>query len=277
MWYLIVPPIIVVASLSFVLWYFSRKGADPLIAEKASRLGEEGSAADIFSAHESFAVPYPGEDRFPVQGPVARMHNALHDFTQTIKARQRRFQDKAAVSTEAPRVSGREERHTAGIGFFRRVTRDTGAAADMPQPQHPLSADHPSGYVPEQGNDTMTAVEQGAVSAAVLTAPPAAQTVFATLEENVRPMVSETMAHPEKPRARTESDMRREEELIARIAGNPKDFAAYEGLGDHYLDIGNIRDAKECYRQVLKLSPAHRMVKIKIRRLEKLFSEQQPM
>ena len=206
-----------------------------------------------------------------------RMHNALHDFTQTIKARQRRFQDKAAVSTEAPRVSGREERHTAGIGFFRRVTRDTGAAADMPQPQIRSPPIDPSGYVPEQGNHTMTAVEQGAVSAAVLTAPPAAQTVFATLEENVRPMVSETMAHPEKPRARTESDMRREEELIARIAGNPKDFAAYEGLGDHYLDIGNIRDAKECYRQVLKLSPAHRMVKIKIRRLEKIFSEQQPM
>jgi len=34
-----------------------------------------------------------------------------------------------------------------------------------------------------------------------------------------------------------------------------------------------MKDAKDCYRQVLKLSPVQRMVKIKIRRLEKLLTK----
>lgn len=63
-----------------------------------------------------------------------------------------------------------------------------------------------------------------------------------------------------------------EEDFIASIAKNPKDFSAYEKLGDYYMDNGNIKDAKECYRQVLRLSPANRDVKMKIRRLEKMLS-----
>lgn len=61
-----------------------------------------------------------------------------------------------------------------------------------------------------------------------------------------------------------------EEDFISSIAKNPKDFSAYEKLGDYYMDNGNIKDAKECYRQVLRLTPANREVKMKIRRLEKM-------
>lgn len=271
MWYLIVPPIIVIMSLSFVLWYFSRKSADPLIVAKAVRLGAEAEQQVSFLRTKAWSLRILEKmaSRFKVRS--LRMHNALHDFTQTIKARQRRFQDRAAVATGMPGVSGQEERPAARAGLFRRLTQKTRTDADMSRSQEQSElADHASGYVPEQGNDTMIAGGQTAAPAAMRTASVAS-------EETVRPMVSETMAHPEQPRARTGADMRREEELIARIAVNPKDFAAYEGLGDHYLDAGNTRDAKECYRQVLRLSPAHRMVKIKIRRLEKLFSEQQPM
>ncbi|MEI9966304.1 MAG: tetratricopeptide repeat protein [Candidatus Moraniibacteriota bacterium] len=64
-----------------------------------------------------------------------------------------------------------------------------------------------------------------------------------------------------------------EEDLIGRIANNPKDFSSYEALGDYYLESGNTKDAKECYRQVLKLRPQERSVKIKIRRLEKMLSQ----
>jgi predicted Zn-dependent protease len=88
-----------------------------------------------------------------------------------------------------------------------------------------------------------------------------------------RPMVSETAAHPERARRRTPANGFREEDLIARIAADPKDFTAYESLGDYYLETDNVKDAKECYRQVLRLSPVQRMVKIKIRRLEKLLSQ----
>lgn len=64
-----------------------------------------------------------------------------------------------------------------------------------------------------------------------------------------------------------------EEILIERISMNPRDIEAYERLGDYYLEQDNLTDAKECYRQVLKLSPAYRLVKIKIRRLERLLEK----
>lgn len=65
-----------------------------------------------------------------------------------------------------------------------------------------------------------------------------------------------------------------EDILVERIALNPRDIEAYERLGDYYLEQGNLTDAKECYRQVLKLSPAYRLVKIKIRRLERLLEKE---
>ncbi|MEK9151356.1 MAG: hypothetical protein AAB547_01860 [Patescibacteria group bacterium] len=277
MWYLIVPPIIVIASLSFVLWYFSRKGADPLIAEKAFRLGEKAQQQISFARTKAFLlrVLEKSASRFKVRS--LRMHNALHDFTQTLKARQRRFQDKVSPSTAPSRVLGQKP-NISRTGFLRRLTNKTKENEETSQTERrSASASHAAGYVPEKGDDMIAVAEHVAVSTTILMTPAAPKTISDNPETFTRQMVSETMAHPEKPRARTEGDTRREEALIARIAVNPKDFAAYEGLGDHYLDIGNIQDAKECYRQVLRFSPAHRMVKIKIRRLEKLFSEQRPM
>jgi tetratricopeptide (TPR) repeat protein len=79
----------------------------------------------------------------------------------------------------------------------------------------------------------------------------------------------------ESPLKQNISDIKKEavsyeEDFIGAIAKNPKDGEAYEKLGDYYMDNGNIKDAKECYRQVLRLSPANREVKMKIRRLEKM-------
>lgn len=65
-----------------------------------------------------------------------------------------------------------------------------------------------------------------------------------------------------------------EDILVERISLNPRDIEAYERLGDYYLEQNNLVDAKECYRQVLKLSPAYRLVKIKIRRLERLLEKE---
>ncbi|QQS16116.1 MAG: tetratricopeptide repeat protein [Candidatus Moraniibacteriota bacterium] len=64
-----------------------------------------------------------------------------------------------------------------------------------------------------------------------------------------------------------------EDILVERISLNPRDIEAYERLGDYYLEQQNLVDAKECYRQVLKLSPAYRLVKIKIRKLERLLEK----
>ncbi len=89
-----------------------------------------------------------------------------------------------------------------------------------------------------------------------------------------RPMVSERVVIPEKPAKKLIHDAAEEERLIKRIAANPKNVSAYEALGDYYLEQGDVSDAKSCYRQVLKLSPVHRMVKVKIRKLERLMEEQ---
>jgi tetratricopeptide (TPR) repeat protein len=85
--------------------------------------------------------------------------------------------------------------------------------------------------------------------------------------ENVRPLVREAFVRPQPP-VREKNQL--EEALIKRIAVNPRDIEAYERLGDYYLESGSYRDSHECFKQVLRLSPAHYKAKIRIRKLEGL-------
>jgi len=89
-------------------------------------------------------------------------------------------------------------------------------------------------------------------------------------EKEVKPMLSEKITVPEP---REEMKDKLEEILIERIAVNPRDIEAYERLGEYYVDIKNYDDAKECFKQVIKLNPGNRNVKYKIRRLEYLLSK----
>jgi len=84
-------------------------------------------------------------------------------------------------------------------------------------------------------------------------------------EKVVRPTVSDRVV---TPRARAEMKDRLEDLLIERIAANPKDTEAYERLGEYYMEIDSLNDAKECFKQVLKLDPKNRNVKYRMRRLE---------
>ena len=63
-------------------------------------------------------------------------------------------------------------------------------------------------------------------------------------------------------------DKAREEALIHRIAENPKDNEAYRELGDYYLSIGNIKDAKDSFKMVLKLRPRDLKAKSSLREIE---------
>lgn len=56
--------------------------------------------------------------------------------------------------------------------------------------------------------------------------------------------------------------------LIYRIAENPKDVEAYREIGDYYMDIGNIKDAKESFKMVLKLRPRDLKAKSSLREIE---------
>lgn len=88
----------------------------------------------------------------------------------------------------------------------------------------------------------------------------------------VKEMVLPNHQEPATPaqRARLRSKDKMEEVLIKRIAVNPRDIEAYERLGDYYLERENHEDSLECFKQVLKLSPAHHKAKTRIRRLENL-------
>ncbi|HLM83662.1 MAG TPA: hypothetical protein VK254_00400, partial [Candidatus Bathyarchaeia archaeon] len=56
--------------------------------------------------------------------------------------------------------------------------------------------------------------------------------------------------------------------LIYRIAENPKDIEAYREIGDYYMAIGNIKDAKESFKMVLKLRPRDLKAKSGLREIE---------
>ena len=51
-------------------------------------------------------------------------------------------------------------------------------------------------------------------------------------------------------------DMKREEQrMIIEIAKNPKDAKLYEVLGDLYIKMNNLLDAKESYEAAIELNP----------------------
>jgi hypothetical protein len=63
-------------------------------------------------------------------------------------------------------------------------------------------------------------------------------------------------------------DKVREAALIYRIAENPRDIEAYREIGDYYLAVGNIKDAKESFKMVLKLRPRDLKAKSSLREIE---------
>lgn len=83
----------------------------------------------------------------------------------------------------------------------------------------------------------------------------------------IQPMISKEVTEPE-----TKMSIKNELEriLIERIAVNPRDIEAYERLGDYYTEQKNFEEARECYGQVLKLSPGHYQAKIRLRRISKI-------
>lgn len=251
MWYLVVPPIIVVLSLFFLLWYLSRKGEDPTVAERVREESEKHSV--FFLRMKEFFLRQIEKiaQRFKVN--LLRAHNSLNEFTQSVKSKRTKMRPVETMpESEAEEGSVAVEEKKGGRFFsFKKEVAQT--------PQVTLSgADEELLHteIVRKGKRFHQTEE--------------VQKEKVELPE--RPMVSETVAEPESRKRMVRENGDREEGLIARIAKDPKDFTAYEALGDYYLEAGNIKDAKECYRQVLKLSPVHRMVKIKIRRLEKLLT-----
>jgi len=248
MWYLVVPPVIVVLSLFFLLWYLLRKKNDPVIAQKV--LESEKEAVILFPGVKGFFLKGIEKSAYRFKVGLLRSHNVLNEFTQSVKKMRTRLDTATSSSANDPIVG-------------ELVIVEKKASADAVAPALDDTPDRPIPYgVLTEPIVRKERRERGPVS-------------LSTPEKEVlvpRPTISASMTHPEKEKNALRKESSKEETLIGRIARDPKDFTAYEELGDHYLEMGNIKDAKECYRQVLKLSPVHRLVKIKIRRLEKLLT-----
>ncbi|MDO8241256.1 MAG: hypothetical protein Q7T51_04745 [Candidatus Moranbacteria bacterium] len=121
-------------------------------------------------------------------------------------------------------------------------------------------------YQPEKKAGYLNRLKKSVSSDKIEASKAEQQAVVINQEEKViRPTVSDRVVTPQ---ARTEMKDRLEDLLIERIAANPKDTEAYERLGEYYMEIDSLNDAKECFKQVLKLDPKNRNVRYRMKRLE---------
>ena len=223
MLYLILPPIIIIAALVALVYFFSRRfpQIEGEIAEKAEN--DEMKHARVSATVKRIALLFLERLAQWFKVMTLRAHNSLHRWTQSLK-------DKKLASAAKPSVTVLDD-----------ISDPTGNALEE------------------------------------RSAPPAREI---PVERRIRPMVSRQAARPEvaavKPMPEAAPPALKnqlEDILVERIAANPRDLEAYERLGEYYMEQGNMQDAKECYRQVLRLSPVHWLAKIKIRRLEKLLEQ----
>lgn len=268
MWHLIIPPIVVVACFVLILWYLSLRGADPEVAKRALAIGDEHEGR-VRAALRGFSLRVLEKlaQRFKVMS--LRVHNTFHDFLQSVKEKRKISDSRMMVNAE----EGESESSIDG-------GNDLDESGDVPPLKPVMDGASSMMRTTVLSEEAAVPMETPLAPAFSLTTPLRRRkrgeteevSVETPVERAVRPMVSDRAAEPERPKRKL-IPKPIEEDLIARIAVNPKDYTAYEALGDFYMERGSIQDAKECYRQVLKLSPVQRMVKIKIRRLERLLSQ----
>lgn len=274
MWYLIVPPVVIIFSLAFLLWYLARKGADPVVKEKMIQFERLERPAPFSRTREFFLHLL---EKWVQRARVffLKVHNAMSVWSLSVRDRRRRVREEVQAFQEQVR---KQDPLPLKKSFFSRWQRKTDEEIAI-IPNHtgekessPVIIEHSDVIVPIPRKESLA---DPIVRRRKLSAEPIPLNVpLSARPETIRPMVSDRVAQPESNRRRPSIEVAREEELIAQIAVNPKDFTAYEALGDYYLGVDNVKDAKECYRQVLKLSPVHRTVKVKIRRLERLLASQ---
>lgn len=61
-----------------------------------------------------------------------------------------------------------------------------------------------------------------------------------------------------------------EAELVRQISVNSRSPESYRRLGDFYVENDRLRDARECYKYVLRLDPRHKRAQLAMRRLDRI-------
>ena len=261
MWYLIVPPIILAASLVLFFWLLSRKSSDPAVLGRIAENDRLPKPSRLLFMNEETGLRILEKGTKRLNLLSLKLHNRFRQASERLRNRREQVHEahvEATLEAEKDRFWQRwQRRHGENSGD---KMREQGAGEkkdlvtllnDEQQGENRESVPEEKIHVHERNKRSGDSLVSS-VKKEVLTRP--------FRRRRVAPMGEHHLS---------------EEELIDRIARNPKDASAYEELGDYYMETDNLSDAKACYRQVIKLLPLNREVKEKVRRLERLLAQRE--
>lgn len=260
MWYLVIPPIIFILSLALLFWFLSKKSGDPAVIGRMADGELVPMPRHILFIKEETYIRILEKLTKRLNLLSLKFHNRFSQFSGALRSRRQKMSEAheaASIAAEKSRFWDR---------WQRRHGKDEEGTLSATEATLPIpKADDPDRVVVKQvpKEESAAGAAQGRAGRIREVGKSFGDSLLSKGDEAVRVF---------RRRRATPSGEKRlsEEELIDRIARNPKDAPAYEELGDFYMEGGNLSDAKACYRQVIKLSPLNREVKDKIRRLERL-------
>lgn len=265
MWYLVIPPIVFIGSLALLFWFLSRKSSDPAVLGRIAQDELRPIPRRFLFIKEETGLRILEKITKRLNLLSLKFHNRFTQLSGSLRSRREKVQESheaAAIAAEKSRFWNRWQRRHGKDEEG--VMLASEATLPIPLPSDPERVIVKQ--VPKEERLTESAREKGNMIKEVGRS--FGDSLAAKSEETVRVF---------RRRRVTPTGQKRlsEEELIDRIARNPKDAPAYEELGDYYMESENLSDAKACYRQVIKLSPLNREVKDKIRRLERLLVQKE--
>lgn len=68
----------------------------------------------------------------------------------------------------------------------------------------------------------------------------------------------------------SDTSNKEESELVRQISVDPRNPESYRRLGDFYVENDRLNDARECYKYVLRLDPKHRRAQLAMKRLDRI-------
>lgn len=262
MWYLVIPPIVFILSLALLFWFLSKKATDPAVLGRMSDAEIIPSPRRILFIKEETYIHLLEKLTRRLNLIALKFHNRFTQLSGVLRHRREKMREAhtaASVAAEKSRFWERWQRrhgmNETGVLSAEEATLPISTSTDPERVavKFERSADGLSASSRDRKRDSGKGFGEAFLSKG---------------EEVVRVFRRRRLA-PNGERRLSE------EELIDRIARNPKDAPAYEELGDFYMESNNLSDAKACYRQVIKLSPLNREVKDKVRRLERLLVQQE--
>lgn len=302
---LILPPIILVISIAALIYFFSRRLStlEARAHERADLLDEKGSSWVAFQDNIKHLF-WRFLERITRRSKLSflKAHNIFNSLSDTVRkqkeaSRERlmKFREKRSGKGQHAATTERATPEESVAGVVTKESGGGGMAVEMPDRFRPardildrfaaggsavsespaveaeihLRDESKIAETPVSGDDSESFIRRRSIGRRRKSKEEQEEQISGS-DSNKAVISREDMSAEKEPQKKDQF----EEILIERIVSNPRDVEAYERLGDYYLENDNYVDAKECYRQVLKLSPVNRLVKIKIRRLEKILGRQ---